>query len=223
MSAPEDLAVTTSATAPSGTPARRGGGRFEALVSLIGETNSVLDVGCRDGILRRYLPASAAYTGMDIYEPADIIASAEETLPVEDSSFETVVYADVLEHLDKPHFALMEGMRAATGSIVIALPNVFVIHQRLAFLRGRMATRKYDFGPVDPGDRHRWVMNVAQARAFAHGCAAQGGWHVTAEIAHDGGFRRPFRRVALEILSRTSGPDLWATTYMARLEPLPSA
>lgn len=223
MSASKDRAVTTPATSTPGSPVRVGGSRFEVLATLIGDTESVLDVGCRDGALRKYLPSSAAYTGVDIYEPADIIASAEERLPLDNDSYETVVYADVLEHLDKPHFALGEGTRVGTGAIVIALPNVFVLHQRLAFLRGRMATQKYDFGPVDPGDRHRWLMNVSQARDFAHGCAAQHGWKVTREVAHDGGFRRPVRRAVLAALSRTTGPDLWATTYMARLEPATSS
>ncbi len=217
---PQRQAATTAN--PSSALRRGSGPRFAALAALCGSPNTLLDVGCRDRALEAALPGSVRYTGLDLAPPADVVASAEERLPFDDDAFETLVYADVLEHLNTPHFALGEATRVASRSIVLALPNVFLLTHRLGFLRGQLPTSKYDFGPVDPGDRHRWLMNVSQARHFAHGCAAAHGWQVADEFAYDGAPRRFTARAAIGLLARASGPDLWASTYMARLEPTPA-
>src|SRR3712207_544357 len=123
------------------------GDRWQVISDLIGPSPAaVLDVGCRARELERHLPAGTPYTGLDLFPPADVIASADEPLPFDDDRFGTVVLADVLEHLEHPHAALDEAMRVATDGVVLLLPNLYHLLSRLRYLAGRTVD-KYEFGP----------------------------------------------------------------------------
>jgi hypothetical protein len=194
------------------------------IVSLIcPDTRSVLDIGCRGRELRDHLPSGVDYLGVDISPPADVIASADEPLPFESDSFDSVVLADVLEHLDRPHFALDEAMRIATRSVVVLLPNLFTLLDRMYFaVLGRLPGDKYAFGPIPPVDRHRWILSFDQAASFTVGRAAQAGWRVTRQCAYAYPFRRISARLAYGIAQRIGAQNLWSWEYAARLEPLDS-
>jgi SAM-dependent methyltransferase len=178
----------------------------------------VLDVGCREMGLRSHLPPGADYVGFDLFPPAEVIGTAEEPLPFDDGAFATVVLADVLEHLDDPHGALDEAMRVARNSVVVLLPNLYTLWLRLRYVAGKTAG-KYEFGPDQRIDRHRWLMNFDQAADFTRGRAESNGWHVAMECAYDGGFRRHSARFAYRLARLAGGPNLWAWEYAARLEP----
>jgi SAM-dependent methyltransferase len=196
------------------------GDRFELIAALVGPTaESVLDVGCRDRALRTFLPRDIRYVGVDLGPPADVIATAEKPLPFKDRSFDVVIFADVLEHLNDPHGAMDEALRIARQAVVVVLPNMFSLVHRLYFVRGRMATRKYDFGPDRIVDRHRWLMNVDQAHSFVSGRAEQASWHVRRACAHQQHFRRPAAVIAYRVARVIGSPNLWAWDYAARVEP----
>jgi len=198
------------------------GDRWTLIVDLIGpDTESVLDVGCRKGELREHLPEKARYVGLDLLPPADVIASAEEPLPFDDDSFESVVLADVLEHLNDPHRALDEAMRVARRPVVVLLPNIFTLLIRIYFAAlGRMPSQKYAFGPEPKGDRHRWIMNFDEAASFTAGRAALTNWCVARECAYALPFRRRSARLAYGVAGVIGGPNLWSWEYAARLEPM---
>ena len=194
------------------------GTRWEVLQHLIGsDTASVLDIGCRGRELSRHV-RTERYVGLDLAEPADVIASAADPLPFQSASFTCVVLADVLEHLENPHSALDEAMRVATQSVVVLLPNVYTLWLRLRYLGGR-TMGKYEFGPAERVDRHRWLMNFDQARDFTRGRAARNRWRVDAEFAYYRAFRRPHARAAYTLARVLAGPNLWAWEYAARLTP----
>jgi SAM-dependent methyltransferase len=197
------------------------GDRWSLIVDLIGpDTGSVLDVGSRRRELREYLPENGRYVGLDLFPPADVIASAEEPLPFDDDSFDTVVLADVLEHLNDPHRALDEAMRVGSRSVVVLLPNLFTLVGRIYFAAlGRMPSQKYAFGPDPQVDRHRWIMNFDQAAAFTRGRARLAGWRVARECAYALPFRRLSARFAYRLAGLVGGPNLWSWEYAARLEP----
>jgi len=187
--------------------------RWGLLVELVGDDESVLDVGCRDRALKQHLTCD--YVGLDLEPPADVIHSAEDPLPFGDKEFGCVVLADVLEHLDDPHSALDEAMRVGK-SVVVLLPNIYTLMLRLKFLRGSLGA-KYAFEPANRQDRHRWVMSYSEARDFTHHRASVRGFRVDREVA----YRYPFRRRSVRLLHRLAkplGPDVWGWEYAARLQ-----
>jgi SAM-dependent methyltransferase len=199
---------------------RIAGDRWWVIAHLIGDdTGSVLDVGCRDRRLARHLPPSTHYVGVDLAPPADVIANAEEPLPFEDDSFDTVVLADVLEHLNDPHLALDEALRVARSAVVVLLPNIYTLYYRLRFLAGRLPGDKYAFSAERPGDRHRWLPSFEEAARFTRGRANEAGWIAAREYAYDKPFHRPAARLAYWAARLVGSPGLWSWEYVARLEP----
>lgn len=101
----------------------------------------VLDVGCSVGTLGASIKQSKACRvfGIEISEPMAreatrkldhvFIGTAEEGLRsehIKSNRFDTIIFADVLEHLSDPWTTLSEAVTllAPGGSIVISLPNV---------------------------------------------------------------------------------------------------
>jgi methyltransferase family protein len=195
------------------------GSRWEVIVEMLGtDASTILDVGCRDRGLKDHLRPTTTYVGMDLFPPADVIASAEEPLPFEAGEFDAVVLADVLEHLDDPHGALDEAMRVASAAVIVLLPNLYTLLLRAQFAAGT-TFGKYAFGPENRVDRHRWLMNFDQAADFTQGRARRSGWRVAREHGHTGNFRRPIARAAYATARAFGPPNLWAWEYVARLEP----
>jgi SAM-dependent methyltransferase len=205
---------------PIGALERIAGDRWAVIRELIGEdTGSVLDVGCRDRALARHLPPESHYVGLDLGPPADVIATAEGPLPFDDASFETVVLADVLEHLDDPHTALDEAMRVARSAVVVLLPNIYTLYYRLQFVAGRLPGDKYALGAEKPRDRHRWLPSFEEAARFTRGRAEAAGWSAALEYAYDKPFHRPAARFVYWSARLVGSPGLWSWEYAARLEP----
>jgi SAM-dependent methyltransferase len=199
---------------------RIAGDHWLVVRKLIGEdTLSVLDVGCRDRALLQHLPTGSHYVGLDLVPPADVIASADEPLPFEEDSFETVVLADVLEHLNDPHTALDEAMRVARTAVVVLLPNMYTLYYRLRFVAGRLPGDKYTLGAENPRDRHRWLPSLEEAARFTRGRAQEAGWCVALEYAYDRQFHRPSARFVYWAARIVGNPGLWSWEYAARLEP----
>lgn len=195
------------------------GSRWELVVDFVGaDAASVLDVGCRDCALRGHLAPGVSYVGVDLFPPADVIASAEERLPFDDASFDAVVLADVLEHLDDPHGALDEAIRVASKRVVVLLPNLYTLLLRARYAAGHTFD-KYSFGPDNTLDRHRWLLNFDQAADFTRRRAARSGWEVTREGGYTFRFRRASARVVYAGARVLGSPNLWAWEYVARLEP----
>lgn len=147
------------------------------------EVQSVLDVGCRDGILRDTLAAlelgDVAYASNDLFQneagTVDYVGDLAAGLPVDAGAYDMVTALDVLEHIDDFQGALDEMARIARRYIVVALPNMahFMFRWRL-LIRGRL-DKKYDlhygYGP----DRHRWFTVLPQTnRYFQEYCDAHG-------------------------------------------------
>jgi hypothetical protein len=205
---------------PTQTLKRISGDRWWVICQLVGDdTGSVLDVGCRDRALAQHLPPSSHYVGLDLGPPADVIATADGPLPFDDDSFETVVLADVLEHLNDPHTALDEAMRVARSAVVVLLPNMYTLYYRLRFVTGRLPGDKYAFGAERPRDRHRWLPSFEEAAQFTRRRADAAGWRAAWEYAYDKPFHRPAARFAYWAARLMASPGLWSWEYVARLEP----
>jgi hypothetical protein len=142
----------------------------------------VLDVGCRAEHLKGALPnGSAAYLGLDLFQPAGVIGNLGAGLPFGNATFDTVVALDVLEHTDNIYKSFSELCRVARSFVLIALPNLYELKYRLKFLFGQPLSRKYGL-PLDaPNDRHRWLFSFDEAKTFTHKLGVNCGFEITKE------------------------------------------
>jgi len=92
---------------------------------------AVLDIGCRDGGLRRFLPPDVKYRGIDITPefagPDILIQDISAGIPFPDASFDHVFCIEVLEHVPSPYFTLGEIHRILRpgGVLTLSVPNPY--------------------------------------------------------------------------------------------------
>ncbi len=113
------------------------------------EEGEVLDVGCGDGLLLEYLKKQGLeVTGIDISEKAIEICRERgltcmqgditSTLPFVNSSFDSVLIVDVLEHLFQPLDVLREAHRITKQNVFISVPNFVSLPARLQVMFGQV-------------------------------------------------------------------------------------
>lgn len=170
--------------------------RFEALVRWAGEGDRVLDVGCGDGRVlynlggrfselhgtelsgQRLAQARRTLSGFE-YDLHD--DDVESRLRYEDGHFDSVVSADVIEHLIDVRAALREMVRVLRpgGRLVLATPNVASLKRRVSLLLGRfpatsgpregLDTEPRD-GLVDGGHFHYFTYGMLERLLEQAGC-----------------------------------------------------
>ncbi len=111
-----------------------------ALVPLLSKyaSGTLLDVGAGRQIYRRFLPDGITYRAMDYGETEgeyqkdrqlDLVGDAQN-IPLEDSTVDTVLCSEVLEHLPRPHEAAKEILRLLKpgGHAIITVPFLGYYH-----------------------------------------------------------------------------------------------
>lgn len=189
---------------------------------------SVLDVGCRDGVLGRTLQhrrgSHIEYTGVDLSPGpgVDIVADASQGLPVPDASYDAVTAVDLLEHLDDMQSALDDFRRVSRGHLAIVLPNAAYFQHRARFLRSGRISGKYDLR-LDAGqDRHRWLTVVPQIDSFMRGYAERHAYAFTATDISGG----PRSRHAERVLRTVGFSRAWtahSVLYLLTRQPTTTA
>lgn len=178
---------------------------------------SVLDVGCDQCYLKRHIARPDLYVGVDLGPPADVAVNLDlEPLPFADGSFDAVVCADVLEHLERIH-AVFDGLcRVARRSVIISLPAP--LNSLLSDVaQGREGWKKfYGLPPEPPADRHRWFFGFEDARRFIAHRAERAGWRIEQLDTewHGGASWKDERGV-----ERITGPNLTRGILWCVLEP----
>jgi len=82
--------------------------------------DTLLDVGCRDGVLKKYVESLVGYCGLDLCcEGADgrlnCLGNLEQGLPFKNGSYDFVVALDCLEHLNDLQAGAEELLRETAG------------------------------------------------------------------------------------------------------------
>jgi len=143
--------------------------RYQTAVDLIKseDYSSVLDLGCRDKVLKKFLKPNIKYQGIDYKESDEVLAhNLENGIPFEDNSFDIVCALDVLEHLENIHFLFEEILRVCKKEAIVALPNMYYWKFRLRFLKGKDLSEKYPFTTTKILDRHRWITSYYSSNDF---------------------------------------------------------
>ena len=104
--------------------------RRERIIGLI-EGDMVLEVGCADGGITSLIGKSGRNAvGVEIsssylkqaLRPGEYICADGYALPFRDSTFDTVVLAEIIEHADNPRRLLQEAARVGRLKVVVTVP-----------------------------------------------------------------------------------------------------
>jgi SAM-dependent methyltransferase len=135
---------------------------------------SVLDVGCYEAPLRDLLK-DVTYVGVDIVGNPDHVIDLERTdrLPFDDEQFQCVICVEVLEHLDGLHQTFDELVRVSKRHLIVSLPNCWCAARR-QLEKGSGSISHYGLPAERPADRHKWFINLTQAREFFESKATAG-------------------------------------------------
>ena len=156
---------------------------LQAIAGLVGPKEKVLDLGCGDGTLLRYLIDSRQVTGRGIeIDEAGVLACVRQGVSVRqgnlqeglrdypDASFDTVILSQTLPYLNEPAFIIQEMLRVGSRAVV-SFPNWGHWRSRLELLlTGRTPTLPDLPQPWDSGRRAR-PLTIRDFREF---CAVQG-------------------------------------------------
>jgi 2-polyprenyl-3-methyl-5-hydroxy-6-metoxy-1,4-benzoquinol methylase len=91
----------------------------------------VLDIGAREGGLRKHLPEDVKYQGIDITPEfaSDSVMTRDisEGIPFPDASYDFVFCIEVLEHVPNPFAAVSEINRVLRdgGVLIVSVPNPY--------------------------------------------------------------------------------------------------
>jgi hypothetical protein len=140
-------------------------------------SGTLMDVGARDCILKKYLKApDLQYFSSDIEGQHDFLWNLEESIPCEDKAYDIVTALDVLEHLEHLHDAFHELLRITNHKRFIGLPNMTCLYFRWRYLCHGHLNGKYELHFTHQGDRHRWLTTyrescaLVQHMAKSHNC-----------------------------------------------------
>ncbi len=175
---------------------------LQAIVELISANEKVLDLGCGDGSLLRYLQDIYHIKGRGIeLSEVGVLTCVRKGLSVRqgnlheglgdypDQSFDTVILSQTLPYLNDPTFIITEMLRVGKRAIV-SFPNWGYWRCRLSFLlTGRipMATDLPQSWDTSPRARPTTI------RDFGDFCEKHG-FHINTEIYLQGSRRIPVRR-----------------------------
>lgn len=183
-------------------------------------SDSVLDIGCGDGILLAELKKRGITgVGLDLSETAAAIGRERgldcrvhdltEALPFADGSFDSVLAVDVLEHLYRPGPVLAECARVAKRYVYVSTPNFVSLPARLQVLRGRVPENN------TPRDGHVYWMTERVLMRLAQ----DAGLALDAAYSNTFWMDRPLLRHLMRTLVRV-WPSVFALAFVVRFKKL---
>ena len=190
---------------------------------------SILDVGCRDGVLGRVLAERARgrtvpdYFGVDLV-PHDSfrvssLADLSSGLPFRDQAADMVVALDVVEHLDDFQRGLEELYRTSRRFVGLTLPNMAHGLIRARFLLKGRVSPKYDLQYGYGRDRHRWMTVLGQTDRYLERFASETGSRLSCiHLPLSGPRSGPVER-ALCLLGLDPSWYVWVTLYLLEKPP----
>lgn len=150
---------------------------------------SLLDVGCRDIILKNRILPEIIYSGNDLYQnQSNSVKYVGDILDIDipDNSYECVTALDILEHTDDPYTIFDKLDKISSSYLIINLPNCYDLKSIYKFIVDGQLGGKYKFGVTNQLDRHRWLMNYGEIVDFYVFKADELGYSLTIIPLHYG-------------------------------------
>ena len=186
-------------------------------------SDTLLDIGCGDGVVSRHLPARCHYTGLDIsdaciYEqrhdnPKVRYVQAEQIpdLMTREGPWDTVLLLDVIEHTRRFTPLFERALTRANRQVIVSLPNELFILDRLRMLQGReLNAHSLDLVNQPEGFKHQFIINVAKARSLLTEQARSAGFTLKEEVLRPLISKNTFQQPALWALRHISSDQLWS-------------
>jgi 2-polyprenyl-3-methyl-5-hydroxy-6-metoxy-1,4-benzoquinol methylase len=205
------------------------------LASLVSRTGRVLDVGCGTGSVTEIIKARTATEVIGIEpDPARQAMAVARGLNVhrgllteeflrEHGPFETILFADVLEHLPSPGEILLIAKKglAPGGAIVASVPNVAHFFVRMNLLFGRF---EYSESGIMDATHLRWFTERNLHTFFANiGLAVTDHLYTVNTNMPEYGRRPwrwlPYKMKLIRIMVRLF-PKLFGCQHVVRVKPI---
>ena len=130
---------------------------------------TLLDLGSRDQILKKFINDEIEYEGYDKEQndsKTNIIVNLENELPFSDNSYDYVTILDVAEHLENPLNLIKKCEKIYRKKLLIVLPNIAYYEFRFKYLIAGNLGLKYHFSGKKEDDRHKWFTNYFLINSF---------------------------------------------------------
>ncbi len=142
---------------------------FEVKKILKNEKGTLLDIGCRDQILKKFLNENISYFGADIEQninSSNLIVDLNSNFNFGNEKYDFVTAIDVLEHIDEPLKVIKKCLSITNNKVIINLPNVAYYEFRLRLLFKGDLGNQYHFSGEKKDDKHCWFTNYDNITSF---------------------------------------------------------
>lgn len=139
------------------------------------QQKSVIDLGARDQILLKFLPANWKYTGVDKFTPnLNLNIDVEENFKDINNKYDFVIALDIIEHLNNPIKFFENCKKICKRLIILNIPNAAYYQFRFNLLFTGELTEKFHFSGKFEQDRHRWFTTFYNTKKFLRNLKTDG-------------------------------------------------
>lgn len=194
-----------------------------SVLSHLSQVQSVLDIGCGDGVVGTLLPADWRYRGIDlsnasIYEQKAsderILYSSPdqiETVLADSEPADVVLMLDVLEHTRRFCDLFERATPLARRYLIVSLPNELFLLDRLRLLAGKEhPAHSLDLIDLPEGFKHQYLINIAKARQILSDVASRHGISLVEEWQRPLVAKKRLAQPGLWLLRQLSSAQLWS-------------
>lgn len=189
----------------------------------LANVNSVIDIGCGDGVVGTLVPSTWSYRGIDLNNAAiyeqnlkdeRIIYSSPDQLEAVLSNSEpadVVLMLDVLEHTRQFCDLFERAIPLAKQYLVVSLPNELFLVDRLRLLAGKEhPTHSLDLITLPEGFKHQYLINIAKARRILADLASRYQIRLVEEWQRPLVAKNHLAQPGLWLLRQLSSSQLWS-------------
>jgi len=186
-------------------------------------SDTLLDIGCGDGVVSLHLPAQCHYTGLDIsdaciYEqlhdnPSVRYVQAEQIpdLIGREGPWDTVLLLDVIEHTRGFTPLFEHALTRANRHVIVSLPNELFILDRMRMLQGHeLNAHSLDLVEQPEGFKHQYIINIAKARTILSEIAVAAGFSLKEEVLRPLVSKRTIQQPVLWAMRHFSSDQVWS-------------
>ena len=194
-----------------------------SLLPHLSQVQSVLDIGCGDGVVGTLLPADWHYRGIDlsnasIYEQNAgddrILYSSPDQIEAVLACSEpadVVLMLDVLEHTRRFCELFEHAIPLAKRYLTVSLPNELFLLDRLRLLAGKEhPAHSLDLLHLPEGFKHQYLINITKARQILSGVANRQGFTLVEEWQRPLVAKNRLLQPGLWLLRQMSSSQLWS-------------